>query len=984
MTRLRPMTGKEPSRQINIGHDHSAVYAVQDGDLHVHQRIGTHLIDELSFGPVPADSGEQPSRLLTAGNRVVSFTGREHEIAELRAWRDDPTAVAVRLLHGGAGQGKTRLAHRFAELCRTDGWITLRARHSRDVAAVPVEVSAGRALVKSGRLLVVVDYAERWPLSDLLALLLDRRLHGTAALRVLLLARPVGNWWHALTYRLGQSLGAHTDSAELAPLGATPAGSRAAFDVARADFARVLGVTDPGSPAPEVEGSVLTIHMAALAFVLAAKHGDTPPTDPGHLSAYLLNRERSHWQAMYDNRRVESTPEVMGRAVHVAALTRPLDHASALLALQSTGIADGARVLDDHEKCYPAHDPATRLEPLYPDRLAEDFVALQTPGHAVAGFRADSWAVTALNALTSEDSPNLSTALPLLVEAARRWPHLAELHLVPLLRKRPELALLAGAAALSAVASAPMIPLDVLAAIEAALPNEPPQDLYAGIAAVTERLARDTTDPVRAARLLQKLGWRLLDSGRVADGLAALDRAVATARRPPAPVAPLESALRTAGRAHARARDWANAAAMLSEAVSLWDGGEPAVEDVATCLGDLSLALWHTGRHASSLSVRHRALQRLRRLVAGDSRHRLTLVRTLVQQAEQLREGERRSDALDALDEAGDLLRAIAGDTGLERDFAAALTGRAKTLQSLGRLAEAESAASAAVRFLRQLAGLNVSFDQNLAQALATHGEILGALGRWPGAIDAQETATAIVRRLGRINQERHRLDLVHQLIRFARACRDAGQRAEDGLTALTEALGLMRPGDPVPAAVTHGLAADLLDAAGRHDDAAELRRSRPAGHQQPPSPRPQLRVTADDRRRARSVPSMAYNARWKLQELPSRDVAGTLIAMSADRGWLDAVIRGFRPARQREILRWLASFEDLADNDQVLQLTSKMLLAAPPDFVADVLMKADPASAAAIVNFEQWHRKSAYLLPFLQMEDGKRILRLLGYEPYT
>ncbi|MCA1672602.1 MAG: hypothetical protein LC799_10490 [Actinobacteria bacterium] len=40
----------------------------------------------------------------------------------------------------------------------------------------------------------------------------------------------------------------------------------------------------------------------------------------------------------------------------------------------------------------------------------------------------------------------------MLIEAAQRWPHLAAGHLYPLLRTRPDLALAAGSAALTALA----------------------------------------------------------------------------------------------------------------------------------------------------------------------------------------------------------------------------------------------------------------------------------------------------------------------------------------------------------------------------------------------------------------------------------------------------------------------------------------------------------------------------------------------------
>ncbi|GAA4709326.1 tetratricopeptide repeat protein [Phytohabitans rumicis] len=999
--------------QLNLARDNATLVAVQHGDVYVHQRIGTHHIDELSFDAGPPVTDEQPSRLLNAGNQVVRFTGREREIADLAAWRDEAAAVAVRLVHGGAGQGKTRLAHRFAEMSHAAGWITLRARHSRDVAVRPIEVQHDEgALAAYSRVLVLVDYAERWPTSDLLALLLDRRLHGGPTLRVLLLARPIGNWWYALTHRLSEALGVRADTSELTPLGATHDDSRHVYRVASSCFAEALGVRDPGHPPAEVEGSVLTIHMAALAGVLATRQGDVPPTDPGALSAYLLDRERSHWQSMYDNdRRIQSTPRVMGRAVYLAALTRSLDYAAAVAALKATAVADDAgaagQVLDDHAMCYPPHDSTTALEPLYPDRLAEDFVALQTPGHAVDGFRADPWANDAFAALVAASTRSAVTALPLLVETARRWPHLTERQLLPLLRERPDLAVHAGAPALSAIAAAPAMPLDVLEAIESALPTEPSGDLYAGIAAITERLATDltghTADPLRAARLSQKLGWRLLDAGQVPKGIALLTLAVDAARRLVADdraghAAQLELALRSLGTAHIRAEEWASAVTVLSEAIGLWtDPGvraAPATAAVAGCLADLSLALWHQGHNASSLKTRGRAITQLRQLVATAPRHRLALIRALIQQADQLRQGDRGHDSLDALDEAVTLLRAVAADpdAGLESDFATTLLGRAKTLLSLGRLPEAEAAVAGAVKVFRRLAAVNIAYDGDLARALLVEAEVLGRLERWPDAIDTQDQAAAIYRRLARISMPRHAVDLARTLVTFARLCRDAGHRHEDALTRLREAMTILKVGRLDPAVqqrltdAARWIGADLLDATGRHDEADDLRRS-PHHYSPPPQPsqrRPPRPPDTSQRDLARSMAgSIHYLARAELERLEPLDAAAVLAALKEVRfWWLEAILRGLHRDHELEVLRLLVRHEAHDVDTVTWRVVAKRLLTLSAREAAAILSDTTPATAAAILNYDDWSWKARAVLAHL--DHAVEITRRLGYDPYA
>ncbi|MGH4021219.1 MAG: tetratricopeptide repeat protein, partial [Pseudonocardiaceae bacterium] len=168
-------------------------------------------------------------------------------------------------------------------------------------------------------------------------------------------------------------------------------------------------------------------------------------------------RERDHWQAMYDNgQRVRTPWEMMARAVFTATLTRPLAYPNGVAALRRVGIPAPEQVLDDHRLCYPPTDPATVCEPLYPDRLGEDFLALHTPGHTLTSYQPDAWAdTTGARLLASEENADGEQRLPtytaqavtVLIETARRWPHIAQCQLFPLLREQPGLAMAAGGAA---------------------------------------------------------------------------------------------------------------------------------------------------------------------------------------------------------------------------------------------------------------------------------------------------------------------------------------------------------------------------------------------------------------------------------------------------------------------------------------------------------------------------------------------------------
>jgi hypothetical protein len=342
--------------------------------------------------------------LLAAASEVVPFGFRNAELTALASWRDDAqVGLAARLLHGPGGQGKTRLAARFAADSAAAGWAAARARHYTDRGSTGVLLGP---VGDSRGLLLVVDYAERCPADDLLDLLSGPLMRQEVPTRVLLLARPVG-WWWTLTHRLGQ-LGITADETFLPPLAADPATRVAAFTAASARFAApdlydLAGGGDNLAPPrgldlDEAYRQVLVIHMAALAAVDAAGRGDIAPQDPGELSAYLIGREREHWRLLHAQNSYcghATSPHVMARVVYTATLTRPQPYDAAIALLGRAGIAGNTeaadQVLNDHAFCYPPAQAGTVLEPLYPDRLGEDFLALTTPGHQGA-TGADPWA----------------------------------------------------------------------------------------------------------------------------------------------------------------------------------------------------------------------------------------------------------------------------------------------------------------------------------------------------------------------------------------------------------------------------------------------------------------------------------------------------------------------------------------------------------------------------------------------------------------
>ncbi len=402
----------------------------------------------------PADLApliDQPSKLLNARRRVIPFTGRRSELDELTAWRQAGPRRAARLLYAAGGHGKTRLAARAATMAAEAGWAVGWARHRTDtpIGGTPL------ACADDAALLVVVDYAERWPLSDLRALLSSQARHG-GRLRILLLARSL-SWWptaDAICDDLGIVTGAPR---ALAPLAASAADRAELFDAACRRFRELYRsspavFTVPGGTADRAYGSVLTVHMAALAAVDAHARGQQPPRCPGDLSRYLLHREHLYRTALH------GTAPGAGRTAFLACLTGAMRYRDAAGLLVRTGLAEtagGARdLLDAHARGYPPTTPGTALEPLYPDRLAEDFIALSVPTDRSGGL-ADPWCADVLTgALFARTGGRVlahaGRGLMVLAAAAANWPHLAGV-LRGLLRADPALAVEAGGAALMAI-----------------------------------------------------------------------------------------------------------------------------------------------------------------------------------------------------------------------------------------------------------------------------------------------------------------------------------------------------------------------------------------------------------------------------------------------------------------------------------------------------------------------------------------------------
>ncbi|GAB4051434.1 tetratricopeptide repeat protein [Catellatospora paridis] len=669
-------------------------YGVIGADLHVFgDGSPVYVLENWRPAP-PVDSEvlrELPSRMLNARNAVVEFTGRDDELASLLAWRGLHSRLAVRWLHGPGGQGKSRLAARFAEECLQDGWKVVNAVHGPGVIHEP-QRQEDLTLNGAAGILLVVDYADRWPITHLTWLLSNALLHQVGVpSRVLLIARSLDAWPRIAATLANQDAG--TSAQALRAISGEHADRETMFKAARDSFARHYGlatsqeIRPPDLSHPDF-GLVLGIHMAALVAVDAATGGRavTVPEGLAGLTIYLLHREQLHWALMHApeahrlhpaGRTFLTPPETMNQAVFIAALTGAVDRSSAVdVVARATVGPDADQVVADHAACYPPPGPDLGLEPLYPDRLAEDFLALTVPGHEIA-YPAQSWARPTVDAAVAaiESAAGASTSRPVLflAAAAARWPHVGHACLFPLLEAEPSRAFEAGSAALSAVASLPDVDPKLLETLARHLPDGQHLDLDTGAAALVERLTDHqlpTADAPRRAQLLAFLGQRLAYAGRYADALGRTGEAVTVLR----------------------------------------DGGGPA-DALAQALNDLSNIQSYLGRPAEAASTLDEAV---------------ALQRTLLE-----------PDHADP---------AAAGDGQAAETLAEMLSNKARLLIMLGDAQGALSPAEEAVRLGSRIAPANPSYLPELAGSVGMLATALSELGQQDRALEYELQAIAILR----------------------------------------------------------------------------------------------------------------------------------------------------------------------------------------------------------------------------------------------
>ena len=791
----QPSSDGSPDRERHYHQDTKVefggkAFIVQRGNMTVYQWQPAYRI-EACESDVPLGEAAlraQPSRMLRAQYQVVPFDAerRRPEIERLSAWRDGDEDAAVLLLHGPGGQGKTRLANYMAEITSNSKWLVVSAELNRSGAPGQEQVTIMPLTSEKLGILLLVDYAERWPLTTLLSLMQDSVLRDVQLpLRILLIGRPAGTWWQSVSNRINNDLQMVTSQIKLLKLAHNPEDWQPILKAARDAFLKAYDLSEslnldiPYAMAHDDYPLVLAAHMAALALVDAVAHGEPAPYGSAAITEYLLGRERTYWMGLHeaDRDRFFTDPLVMARTVFTATLTRPLGYEEGAVILRRVGAVEtgqsASRVLADHSVCYPPSDPAMVLEPLYPDRLGEDFIALAIPAkgpHEREDLRdldlADPWAKTAISRLLNLGDQEPPTWLPatisILVEISKRWSHVAEEQLYPVVRQHPGVMLLAGGSALASFSDMESVPTDLLEEIESILPEGRDNDLAIGRAVLAERLATyrlaRTKDPVQRGAIYTNLGRALRNAGISDKEVVATGEAVKYYR-------------------------------MLSRA-----DPQEHLATFAIALDAHGIALMKNSSIDTSIDCSNEAVGIYRRLYSvRPDLFGSELARTLTNLGNSLLRKHLLNDALRAQQEAVEIRRSIGAAYEFDRDdlgMASALVQLSVTVLNHRGADEAVNLIGQAVEIYRTALGSDdVKVEKGIfAHTLGIQGRIFLIKGMASEALAPLEEATAMLRSLVASNPTAHE-GLLSQTLYELGVCFLKLGRLDQGIEALQEAI---------------------------------------------------------------------------------------------------------------------------------------------------------------------------------------------------
>ncbi|MFM9610018.1 trypsin-like peptidase domain-containing protein [Streptomyces niveiscabiei] len=700
--------------------------------------------------------------LLHPRAETVRFTGRTDLLAELTAWCQDGDGVSLALLTGAGGAGKSRVARELGHRLAASRHAVVHLSRN----AVPDALFAST----TAPVLLVVDYAEsRVEQIGALLEIVARR----PRVRVLLIARAQGRWWDELRAGGPEAADLAENARRWSITGTESLGAdaREVFRTAVTDLAR--GVAALGLPVAPVPGAaparpprtVLEIHMAALASLLAPSAG-TAAQDT------LLRHEAAYWRSASRDTSLNHLGEAALRnAVVTATLVGPVprERAHAVLArvprvgdqpeAVRRGVADWLRDLYPRPEGGAAHWGA-----LEPDPLGEYLVGTRVADEPEIFLRLidvldNEEMVNALLVL-SRASARVEGVAEVVYDAVRAAPGILAPRLLGAVRRSAEPGVLVGA--LEVVLDEGLLPDEQLEELAHRMPL-----LSQALASLSVRLQqrlvdREEDSPVVRAGALHNLAGRLVAAGRHEEALATTATALALLDTAPDAPAWLRGlllgqrcrSLNESGRPEDSVREGERALQELSR----WKEPEDPdvqVNAVAATLNNLSYGLADIGRFDEALA-RARASVALRRELADRDPEALP---DLARSLSTLSRHQRRAGNLEgALGTAEESLRVRR--TAAEEEPDAYLTELDSTLEHLAQILADLHDMPALRRTLREVLPVRRLLARTHPEThLSDHAEtLLIAAHVTEGAesLEAADEAVTVARRLVRDQGREH------------------------------------------------------------------------------------------------------------------------------------------------------------------------------------------------------------------------------------
>jgi tetratricopeptide (TPR) repeat protein len=766
----------------------------------------------LKSGREPSGRRKRPSQLLGPGSSsALPLFGRERERRLLEFWWKEPAGFDLRLIIGPGGSGKTRFAVEFIENIRKQGYFAGFVEGLDAVKKIPSLFQYRKPT------LLVIDYAEtKDSLVKAILVRIAEREATDPKIRLLLLARDLGEWWEDVYSECASPLQATVKHPAtivvLEPLAERIETRKELFEKTLRHFSRILNKEMPATPLINLSDDHFALPLFVQMAALAVLEGKVI-SGAGDLLDETLDHEDRYWCGSIDRQPGD---------IDIAKQLAPKFMALVTL----LGGANEEKCLALAEQYFPkSQKPAYRaliggLLDLYSDALTRNIPPLQPDvlgEHLVATVLEKKGSEELFDVAFSEDnSDGWNQGLTVLTRLAQR-----EADAVKWLQQ---------------AMTGRFVRL-VDEAITVAVETGDPLGLVLGEAA-------KEADSATAERLLDRIDDDFQETTVLRELATEVSAKTLEAKKKQWPE-PNEEQLaelaRIASNLSARYsslgfRDKALSAAQ--EAVDilrvLASTNPNAFRPyLATFLNNLAKVLSELGRRKDALSAAQEAVDIYRKLASVQPdvfRSKLaTLLNNVATFSYELGHSE---DALSAAQEAVDIYRELVSiyPDKFHPDLGMCLNNLATFLSDLGCLEEALSAAQEAVDLYRYLASTRPdAFLPNLAMSLNNVANRLSSLDRREEALAVAQESVKINRDLVSNRPEAFLPALALSLNNVATFLSELGRR-EEALSTVHEAvvlrrkLALLSPDAFLPdLALSLGAFGSAQRQAGRHHDAKKL-----------------------------------------------------------------------------------------------------------------------------------------------------------------